>query len=217
MRCWRERRRQESRKESAPAPVSVIIPCYNAAATIGRAVASVAAQSRLPAEVIIVDDGSDEATRQVLAGLQEQYGRNWLKILFQPINRGPAAARNRAWEEAGQPLLAFLDADDAWHSEKIALQADFLCRHPEFAFCGHVSVVDPAELPDQLRSDFRVCEASLFRLLWKNRFRTPTVMLRAGLTGRFPEAQRFGEDYRLWLELLAAGHRAAFIWASSLR
>jgi glycosyltransferase involved in cell wall biosynthesis len=211
MRCWREKRRQESRKESTPAPVSVIIPCYNAAATIGRAVASVAAQSRLPAEVIIVDDGSDEATRQVLAGLQEQYGRNWLKILFQPANRGPAAARNRAWKEAGQPLLAFLDADDAWHSEKIALQADFLCRHPEFAFCGHVSVVDPARLPDQLRSDFRVCEESLSRLLWKNRFRTPTVMLRAGLAGRFPETQRFGEDYRLWLELLSAGHRAAFI------
>ena len=87
---------------------------YRAAATLGRAVASVAAQSWRPAEVIIVDDGSDDETPKVLEELQGHYGTKWLKIVCLSANCGPGAARNVGWGMSTQPYVAFLDADDTW-------------------------------------------------------------------------------------------------------
>ena len=71
-----------------PAPVSVIIPCYRAASTIGRALASVAAQSHKPCEVIVVDDGSDDDTSKVLNGLVREYGESCSKFSFGPKTGG---------------------------------------------------------------------------------------------------------------------------------
>ena len=101
MRRWREKRPQPGRN-SDPAPVSVIIPCYNGAATIGRALASVTAQNRPPAEIIIVDDGSDRETRRVLEELAESHDSDHpgrLKIFYLPANRGPAAASTVLWPQ----------------------------------------------------------------------------------------------------------------------
>ncbi len=192
------------------APVSVVIPCYRAGTTIGRALASVAAQSRSPKEVIVVDDGSDDETLKVLALMAEKYGSSWLKIFFLENNRGPAAARNYGWERASQPLIAFLDADDSWHVDKLALQSEFMESHPEIVLSGH-GCADYQTLMARLPTRFRVVKCSLSGLLYTNSFRTPSVMLRRDIALRFPEERRYGEDYYLWLNIVGAGGRAAFL------
>ncbi|MEA1922992.1 MAG: glycosyltransferase family 2 protein [Pseudomonadota bacterium] len=192
------------------APVSVIIPCYRAAATIARALASVAAQSQSPHEVIVVDDASDDDTCKILKGLVKEYTEGWLKVFFLEKNRGPAAARNYGWERASQPWVAFLDADDTWHVDKLALQLGFMEEHPEFALSGHFCGTAQASASG-LPPRFRVFECSLSGLLFRNILRTPSVMLCRDITLRFPEGQRYSEDYHLWLSFLGTGGRAAFL------
>lgn len=95
-----------------PAPfVSVIVPAYNAAAFVGRTLASLCAQSFRDFEVIVVDDGSTDGTAQVVRDMAAHDGRI---RLVQQANGGVAAARNRALSEARGPYVANLDSDDLW-------------------------------------------------------------------------------------------------------
>ena len=197
-------------KKNELAPVSVIIPCYRSALTISRALASVAVQSQRPYEVIVVDDGSDDDTLKVLSAQVKKYGAKWLKVFSLEKNRGPAAARNYGWKQAGQPWIAFLDADDTWHADKIALQFGFMVSHPEIGLSGHLCSA-PQTHVSRLSKRFGVAECSLAGLLYRNSLRTPTVMMRRDIALRFPENQRYGEDYHLWLSFVGAGGRAAFL------
>ena len=99
----------------------MVVPCYRCAATIERAIASVAAQTQRPQEVILVDDASGDETLQQLYSLQSQYGE-WIKVVALTTNVGAASARNAGWNVATQPYIAFLDSDDAWHPQKVAIQ-----------------------------------------------------------------------------------------------
>ena len=196
--------------QSDTAEVSVIIPCYQATTTIDRAIASVAAQSCKPFEVIIVDDGSDAETCNWLKELVEKYGSDWLKVYFLDKNYGPAVARNFGWEQARAPFVAFLDADDSWHKYKIALQLAFLLQNPEISICSH-RCGGAVNLIRQLPQKFQVTSCSLKKLLLRNCLQTPTVMLKRDLVLHFPEKLRYSEDYFLWLALLKVGYSAAFI------
>lgn len=100
--------------------VSVIIPCYNRTAVIGRAVQSVLHQTYPSFETIVVDDGS--ADHQALAARLEQFGDSRLRLLRHPVNRNGAAARNTGVLESRGELIAFLDSDDEWMPEKLELQ-----------------------------------------------------------------------------------------------
>ncbi len=207
---WRETRAELALAKKETAPVSVVIPCYRAASTIARALNSVAAQSYKPYEVIIVDDASDDETSKVLSLLLKEYGESWLKLFFLESNQGPATARNYGWEQASRPWIAFLDADDTWHADKLALQLGFMESHPEIGLSGHLCGA-PQTLVSGLPKRLQISECSLSGLLYSNYLRTPTVMLRREITLRFPEGQRYGEDYHLWLSFLGAGGRAIFL------
>jgi Glycosyl transferase family 2 len=89
--------------------VSVVVPLYNKAPYIGRALDSIAAQTFTDFEAIVVDDGSTDRGPDIAAS----YGDPRFRVVKQP-NMGPGSARNRGIEEAGGELIAFLDADDAW-------------------------------------------------------------------------------------------------------
>ncbi len=111
-------------KSVAPAPpadrplrVSVVIPAWNRAATIARAIGSALAQDPSPLEVIVVDDGSTDATPEVVAAI----GDPRLSLITQ-ANGGVAAARNLGIAEARGELVAFLDSDDEWLPGKLAAQ-----------------------------------------------------------------------------------------------
>ncbi|MCD6581322.1 MAG: glycosyltransferase family 2 protein [Desulfuromusa sp.] len=192
------------------AAVSVVIPCYRADKTIERALASVANQTCKPVEVIVVDDASGDTTRYRLHKLVEKYGSDWLKIHFLSENCGPASARNFGWEQATQPFIAFLDADDSWHRDKIILQFSFMKQHPQISISGH-SCGGVSILARKLPRNFQVTNYTLKKLLFRNCLQTPTVMLKSELVLRFPMGSRFGEDYYLWLALLKVGYQAVVI------
>ncbi|MEA2680352.1 MAG: hypothetical protein QOK03_2074 [Candidatus Binataceae bacterium] len=120
--------------------VSVVIPVFNGAATVGRAITS-ALEQRLDGdsatsaadanqafanqvEVIVVNDGSTDATTEILNGFGER-----IRVIDQP-NRGPAAARNAGAAAAHGEYLAFLDADDKWLPQKLAATVPMLERNP---------------------------------------------------------------------------------------
>jgi glycosyltransferase involved in cell wall biosynthesis len=108
-----------------PSPlVSVIIPAYNAERYLIEALDSVRAQGHRPLEVIMVDDGSTDGT----AGVVAQYPD--VRYVYQ-ANRGPAAARNAGLRLAQGDLIAFLDADDVWSDDKLAVQLTLLSARAE--------------------------------------------------------------------------------------
>src|SRR5580704_17250252 len=116
---------------TSPPLVTAIIPCFNAAATLPRALDSIRAQSYPNIEIIAVDDGSRDGTLALLRQ-QEALG---VRVITQP-NAGAAAARNAAIAIARGEFLAFLDADDEWHPDKLARQIKLLAAHPAMVLAG---------------------------------------------------------------------------------
>ncbi len=108
----------------APA-VSVILPTYQRRKLVKQAVESVLAQTYRDFELIVVDDGSTDGTGEALPGLDERLRYQW-----QP-NGGVAAARNAALRLARGSILAFLDSDDLWLRDHLAIVTEVLARFPE--------------------------------------------------------------------------------------
>lgn len=105
--------------------ISCVIPVYNGERFLADAIDSALAQSHRPVEILVIDDGSTDAT----AGVAARYGSR-ISYCYQE-NAGPAAARNRGIEAARGDLVAILDADDLWHSEKLARQSARFAARPE--------------------------------------------------------------------------------------
>ena len=195
-----------------PAPVSVVIPCFRCAATIGNAVASVAAQTLRPAEVVLVDDASGDETLEALHRVASEYEAGWIRVVALPANGGPSRARNSGWEQAGQPYIAFLDADDSWHPRKLELQMAALRADPDIALIAHRMIVSDREstMP-ALRPPMRTAIVGRRRLLLNNPFPTASVVLRRDLPFRFNENFRRVEDFLLWAQIAFSGYRCAKI------
>ncbi len=99
-------------------PFSVVIPTYQRAALLGRAIDSALAQTVTPAEIVVIDDGSTDKTAEVVA----RYG-DLIRYVHQ-ANAGCSAARNRGVQEAASTWVAFLDSDDAWLPGHLEAMAD---------------------------------------------------------------------------------------------
>ena len=197
------------------APVSVIVPCYRCSATIERAVGSAFQQTMRPAECILIDDSSGDDTLAALKQLQQKYGKSWINIISLAENGGPSVARNAGWEIASQPYLAFLDADDSWHPRKIELQYFWMTEHKDVALTGHAfGLWHKGKKPPMGIDSLNAHKVSAKNLLVKNRFSTPTVMLKRELDFRFNKTKRFSEDYLLWLSLVLREYPA--FWFDSI-
>lgn len=185
------------------ADISVIIPTYNRAERLGTALDSILAQSLPPAEIIIVDDGSTDETGTVAA---EHHMRNGPPIVYlYHSNRGPAAARNRGLHAARGNYLAFLDSDDQWHRDKLALQYRVMQANPHFlvSHTGERWLRNNQHLNQKkhhipghgniYRQSLRLCCVGM-----------STVMASRKLFeryGTFDETLRCCEDYDLWLRV----------------
>jgi glycosyltransferase involved in cell wall biosynthesis len=187
------------------------MPCYNCAASVGRAVASIASQSHTPREVIIVDDASTDDTGSVLARLQDQYEPGWIRVYRLERNEGAAGARNKGWNCAQSEWIAFLDADDTWHPRKLEIQFQVLQAHPDAEVVAHLHDFADARSGEPLHGTPPVARVSAQRLLWKNRFVTPSVLLRRSLSRRFRAGQRYMEDHLLWMELAFEGRNILLV------
>ena len=185
--------------------IAVIIPAYNCAHTIERALASVFSQSELPGEVIIVDDGSTDLTAGTIA--ESEYADK-VKYVRQ-VNGGPSKARNHALSLASKSWVAFLDADDIWSSkDKLSQQIALLNAHP------HAVLVDSYARVDWhgarvITINRRKNGSEFKRFLFSNVVNaTSSVVARLDCIrqiGGFAEDLRFGEDRLLWAQLAKLG------------
>lgn len=197
-----------------PAPVSVVIPCYCCSDVLDRAVHSVARQSRIPSELILVDDASPDsgATRACMLKIAENASALagcQIRLMHHSQNLGPSGARNSGWAVATQEYVAFLDADDAWYNDKLQLQFSWMSSNPDIALTGHfLDYGDNAGLIASVAASTPSRRITLRGMLFRNRILTSTVMVRRDVEHRFVSGERYSEDYSLWLNLLADGHDA---------
>jgi GT2 family glycosyltransferase len=117
----------EATKAAAPR-FSVVIPAYNARATLARALDSVLAQTWPAHEIIVVDDGSSDDTEEVVAAYGDRV------IYLQQKNAGPSAARNRGVAAASGDWAAFLDADDWYYPGRLQAHAEIIAADPGLDF-----------------------------------------------------------------------------------
>jgi glycosyltransferase involved in cell wall biosynthesis len=189
----------------APLPVSVVIPFFRANNTIQRAINSVAVQSLPPVEIIIVDDCSDDGSLEKLEELAETYAQGWIRVLSLPMNKGPGVARNAGWAAATQPYVAFLDADDTWHTKKLEIQYQWMSSNPEATVTGHPSARDES-LTHNISSRLTAKKLKPFWLLFSNMFSSRSVMVRQDLPIRFDAEKRYMEDYWWLLKVVFSGY-----------
>lgn len=194
------------------APISVVIPSYCCAQVLPRAVYSVLQQSLLPSEIIIVDDASPDhgETRRCIESLSStNLVAGGVKIIthFLARNQGPGVARNAGWDLASQAYIAFLDADDTWAQDKLAIQYAWMLMHPEFKISCHESsqINNVNKFPKDTLIGYR--EISPMELLITNSIYTRTVMILNSSEFRFSPVMRYAEDYWLWLNIAMRGFR----------
>jgi glycosyltransferase involved in cell wall biosynthesis len=179
-------------------PISIIIPCYNGAATLARSLQSCLIQPEA-AQIIVVDDGSTDASADLVAA----YGRldPRVGLLQMPYNGGAARARNWGAMHASQDLLAFLDADDEYLPAALAAASAFLTQNPqEVSVRLDVEYTDfPAELTGH--SDFALHASTL-----SNTVPSSLIIRRAvyAALGGFPMDDAFRR---------IGGEDGAFSWA----
>ncbi len=194
------------------APVSVVIPCFRCARTIDDAIASIRSQTLRPTEVLLVEDGSGDDTLANLHRIAAEHEAGWIKVIALPANGGPSGARNAGWEQADQPYIAFLDADDSWAPRKLELQMAALEADSAIVLIAHRMVVRPrGTVVPESRTPSRARIVGRHRLLFHNPFPTASVVLRRDLPFRFDRDVWHSEDYLLWSQIVFSGYRCAKI------
>ncbi len=185
-----------------PDTISVVIPTFNRAATLGRALASVQAQTCPPLEVIVVDDGSTDGSAQML---REAFP--WVHLLRQD-NAGVSAARNTGIRCARGDWVALLDSDDEWLATKLERQLACVRAHPEavFVHCDEIWIRHGRRVNPMHKHRKR--GGAIFRDSLALCLISPSAsLIRRGLlerVGLFDETLPACEDYELWLRILAS-------------
>ncbi|MDP3791013.1 MAG: glycosyltransferase [Candidatus Omnitrophota bacterium] len=196
-------------KKIEPCLVSIIIPTYNCGAYISSAIESVLSQIYPNVELIVVDDGSTDNTKEIL----RKYG-NRIKYIYQQ-NKGQAAASNAGFKISTGTYVAFFDADDVLLNEKIASQVSLLDRNPDvgaaycwYHFINKEGILLPQKGRVKKRGDITadLLEGSLFpnsSLLFKRE-----ALNSAGL---FDESLHAAEDWDLCLRVARKGYKFDYV------
>lgn len=185
------------------AEVSVIIPTYNRAGFVEASIRSVLAQRYGNLELIVVDDGSTDHTKEVVAALPDPR----LRYIGHERNRGAAAARNTGLKQASGRYIAFQDSDDEWMPEKLGLQVEVLERGDHKLGMVHTGFSRmrgresrPTEwLPKHLRSGDIAGQ-----ILRGNFIGTPTAVVRRECfekAGHFDTRLDHLEDWEMWIRI----------------
>lgn len=184
---------------------SVVCPTYNSAEFIGDTLKSVIDQTYAADEILVVDDGSTDNTVQIIREIQKNNATNIR--LIESKHAGPGAARNLGIKAAKNEWIAFIDSDDLWSIEKLAVVASFIEKKPlNNIFCngeyhiskeGRITQVDYGQYYNQTK-------ALPPQLYLRNCFSTSAVVCRKQLIKKhhgFDEQMMNAQDYELWLKI----------------
>ena len=179
--------------------VSVIIPTFNRKKTLGRAIESVRNQSLSPFEILIIDDGSNDGTKE------------WVKESFQDIkyiyqnNQGVSSARNKGIKYAYGDWIAFLDSDDEWLPSKLYEQVKAIGSNPEIKFFHTNEIWIRNEVRVNQMKKHKKHGGYIFeKCLDICRVSPSSVLIKKEIfddIGTFDESLRVCEDYDLWLRI----------------
>lgn len=182
--------------------VSVIIPTYNSAPLISKAINSVLNQTYQDFEIIIIDDGSTDNTAEVI----ETFKDSRIKYIKQE-NAGPAQARNNGIQSAKGEYIAFLDADDTWTPDKLELQLEAFKTYPDVSMVYSGLEIRNFDETYSYTDSFRNFDNNLklLRYLFFHHVAImPAVMIKKSIldeVGHFNPELYTGEDWDLWLRL----------------
>ena len=178
--------------------ISVVIPAYNRYEVLKRALNSVYAQTHQPTEVIVIDDGSTDATSQIT--------QDFPSVIYRyQENAGVSAARNLGISLCSNEWIAFLDSDDEWHEEKLALQISLHVSDEslKFSYTDERWIRDDKEV--KIPKKFHKHSGDIFKQCLSHCIIAPSsVVIHKSIfddIGVFDETLEVCEDYDLWLRL----------------
>ena len=179
--------------------VSVVIPCFNRKKTLSRSIDSVVNQTYKPSEIIIVDDGSTDGTRDFILNSYPN-----IKYFFQP-KKGVSSARNKGIRESSSDWVAFLDSDDEWLPQKLEKQINQLGKHSEI-FISHTNEIwiRNGVRVNQMKKHQKYGGYIFDKCLDICRISPSTVLIHKKVlkdVGVFDETLQVCEDYDLWLRI----------------
>lgn len=184
--------------------ISIVMPAYNAEKTISQAIHSVIAQTYRQWELLVVNDQSNDNTKNIVLALAELDKR--IRYIENRGNLGVSETRNRGVSLAQGQWIAFLDSDDMWEQEKLAIQADFLMKSgARFTFTGSAFM-------DQEGNRLDYClnvpsKVSFRQLLKQNVISCSSTLIEKNLLEKYPMASgNMHEDYATWLNVLKNEH-----------
>lgn len=191
-----------------PAPgatVGVAIRAWNAAPTLARAIETALAQTRKPDEIVVVDDGSSDATADIAQSFPN------VRLVRHDVNRGGAAALQTAVESARCDWIAFLDADDGWRADKLERQMALLAAEPGavMAGCAYARILEDGRRQPQYVEPFAHAGADF----WRNQLRSSAILLSSAVARRdaalaalpLDPAMKTGHDQALLVRIAAQG------------
>ena len=187
--------------------VSIIIPAYNRKDFLKQAIESVESQTYTHYELIIVDDGSTDSTREYLHSIVHPH-------LFLHHSGKPGYVRNRGFLAAKGEYIAFLDSDDLWKPEKIEKQILFFMYNPGILICHTQEIWQRnGKIISQKKQKHKREGDIFFDSLKKCIIGPSTVMMKRNLfidSGMFHPGLEIAEDYELWLRI-TAHHQVGYI------
>jgi glycosyltransferase involved in cell wall biosynthesis len=187
--------------------VSVVMPVYNGAAHVGEAIASILAQSFADFELLLLDDGSTDASPAILRSFQDPR----IRVLENGRNLGLIATLNRGFAEARGEYLVRMDADDVALPRRIEQQVEFLDRHPDIGVLGTAFELFGAQsgVVRHVGGDAPLRIAMLFECALCH----PSVAIRRAAVPLplYDPAYLHAEDYEAWIRLMLAGTRFAVL------
>lgn len=183
--------------------VSVIMPAYNAERYIAASIASVMAQTMQAWELIVIDDGSNDGTMQIVQNMAKEDPR--IRLCPNESNMGTARSRNRGMDLSRGQYIAFLDSDDIWHPQKLEKQLSCMQETGADLVYTAYAIVDTEGVKQ--RPDYCVpAYVDINGLLKENVIGCSTVLLNQKASEQFRfQADFYHEDYVLWLQMLQAG------------
>lgn len=194
--------------------VSVVIPTYNRSEVVCEAVKSALEQKWEPLEVIVVDDCSSDDTLERLESLRQEDAR--LRYITRATNAGPSIARNEGILTSTMRYIAFLDSDDRFHPDKLALQMPILLAEsvPTVAFTAY-TVADNTSVSDVLLSDWSSAPRDVLERLLVGCCVHPCTVVTARRSlvevGMFRDDLICCEDHDLWLRLALRRYRFLYV------